>query len=122
LTARTAPAGTLPSNWSEAGAFPSLTSLDLTAPLAGTLPASWGSNGSFPALTLLQLGGGPGVTPLSGSLPAEWGSPTAWQGLRYLTIANASITGGHDYAAIIQCLKYCCCELVISNCLSRAIT
>ncbi len=65
-------AGMLPSSWGDAGAFPSLSVLELVDNLlTGTLPASWGGPNAFPALFDLALGRSGQV----GTLPPEWGSP-----------------------------------------------
>lgn len=80
-------AGSLPATWGQQGAFPALSSLDLSGlPLLnGSLPSSWGG---FPSLTALELG----ECPLTGTLPAEWGSPTAFQQLQSLSIHDTAIS------------------------------
>ncbi len=63
----------MPASWGIAGAFPSLSILDLyNMPLAGTLPDAWGSSrGSLPSLETVYLGANdPGLTLLSGALVA----------------------------------------------------
>ena len=87
-------AGSLPSSWGDAAAFPGLTTLGLVdLPLTGTLPASWANNGSFPALNTLALGTGhPDMSCLSGTLPAAWGSTLAFQQLKYFSI-DGCLTG-----------------------------
>ena len=87
-------AGSLPSNWGGAAAFPSLTGLSLfDMPLTGTLPASWADNGSFPALNTLALGTARSdMSCLSGTLPGAWGSTLAFQKLQRLSI-DGCLTG-----------------------------
>lgn len=83
-------AGTIPSTWSSAGAFPNLLKLlmyDLS--ISGTLPAAWGST-AFPSLGELSL---QYLQKLSGSLPSEWASTTSFQDLRIFFLIECSITG-----------------------------
>ena len=88
-------AGTLPSSWGDAGAWPSLTTLNLyELPLHGTLPTAWGGHQTFPALLDFAIGTAftatfhAGVTQLSGSLPALWGRNGSFERLQQLWIAN----------------------------------
>jgi len=83
-------AGSMPSSWGDAGAYPSLSFLSLyDTSLTGTLPATWGGRSAFPALSELVLG----MSSQVGTLPPEWGSPAAYQQLRVLTIYGCNITG-----------------------------
>ncbi len=99
-------AGTMPSSWGDAGAFPSLSVLALVDNLlTGTLPATWGGPNAFPALFDLAFG----ISSQVGTLPPEWGSPTAYQQLRILTIYECNITGVCAYGPLGQ---NCCPWLV----------
>jgi hypothetical protein len=92
-------AGTLPPDWGNSGAFPSLRLLFLQdTPFSGTLPAAWGSSVAFPALEQLQLGATvANLSLLSGTLPATWGSSQAFPRLETLRVTNCSIQGTHQH-------------------------
>ena len=82
-------AGTLPSSWSNPGAFPSLITLTLfDMALTGSLPASWADNGSFPSLGSMGLGADRAgrLGCISGPMPADWASPFAFQLLEILAL------------------------------------
>ncbi len=80
-------AGTLPTSWTQGGAFPSLSSLQFyNVSITGSLPASWGGNA---ALTDLHLN----FTKLSGALPTEWGTSNKFQSLETLHIVSCNING-----------------------------
>lgn len=83
-------AGSLPSAWAEAGAFPSLSTILLYGlSLSGALPPSWANSMALPSLTWLTLG----LSPISGTLPVEWGSTAAFQNLEQLSIFDTHIAG-----------------------------
>ena len=90
-------AGTVPSTWAQAGAFPTLRQLYFAnLPLQGSLPPTWGTQGCFASLEKLAIqdtDGMIGVTKIAGELPAEWASPAAFQRLQILEISGLDITG-----------------------------
>lgn len=95
--------GTVPSSWSDAGAFRNLRKL-LVANLSisGSLPATWGSK-SFPNIVELNL---QNLPHLKGGLPVEWGSANSFQQLELLVLQNCSLTGVWLYSVLeknIQC-------------------
>ncbi len=105
-------AGTLPPDWGNSGAFPSLRLLFLQdTPFSGTLPTAWGSSAAFPALEQLQLGATvANLSLLSGTLPATWGSSQAFPQLKTLLVYNCSIQDIHQQFMVTHtdCLPVTC--------------
>lgn len=87
--------GPLPAAWANPGAFPSLTSLNISANnLSGPLPPEWGANGTtFGRLQKLDLR----ENGLEGYLPDEWGPG-------FQVIAHS------PFLDLAQCRLPCKCE------------
>jgi len=74
-------AGSLPTGWGTAGAFPALQVLDVSYnTLTGSLPSSWGASGVLTSLNQLNVAG----NSISGTVPASWGAQGSLQALSQL--------------------------------------
>ncbi len=68
-----------------------LQSLDLSqSTLQGSLPPEWGQPQAFPSLMILNAS----FTQLTGPLPSAWGSPDAFLKLTNVSVVHTYITGG----------------------------
>ena len=68
-----------------------LQSLDLSqSTLQGSLPPEWGQLQAFPSLMILNAS----FTQLTGPLPSAWGTPDAFSKLMNLSLVHTDITGG----------------------------
>ena len=68
-----------------------LQSLDLSqSTLQGSLPSDWGQPQAFPSLMIMNTS----FTQLTGPLPSAWGSPDAFLKLMNLSMVHTDITGG----------------------------
>lgn len=68
-----------------------LQSLDLSqSTLQGSLPPEWGQPQAFPSLKIVNAS----FTQLTGPLPSAWGSPDAFLKLTNLSLVRTDITGG----------------------------
>jgi len=80
-------AGSLPTGWGTAGAFPALQVLDVSYnTLTGSLPSSWGASGVLTSLNQLNVAG----NSISGTVPASWGAQGSLQALSQLCVPRAS--------------------------------
>ena len=82
--------GTLPPNWGQPQAFPSLRTLNASfTQLTGPLPSAWGSASAFQKLENMSFVG----SRVSGGLPDSWGTPGAWPALKAIQIDQTSVSG-----------------------------
>ena len=85
------------SSWESLGCLQSLTELAING-IMPQLPDNWAANGSFPMLRVLSFSSNPNSAgapraEINGVLPSSWGQPFAFPSLRYLDLANSSLSG-----------------------------